>query len=721
MATPETIPFPASEDRKRRAEDPSVDTISTKKVRADDHQQEQRSNAVVPPPSVDIVSTKKVQPYDHQQERWFSAVALTKAWATLEDGRRRIYELITEPFELAKHRDQYTERHVKSCKDTLLYIKQESITVGISGGSVEDRDSTLKSLLHHFEDPLRKLGVIMVDAAERQAAGHLIILTDVAGSKDDPVVSEQVKAMCALGNKRVVVVVPHPDKVDGDAGLAQTQDQANKILELLAECARLRSLVDNIDNRIVGYEEAGNFAQAGKDGQEKRKAEVQAKLADNKLEAYRLGLRNKHNAAVVVENLAKSCKAAALVPVLYIANGPYAEHLAGHSTKASPMLSVEQTNIPKLRGLIASFPNEVLLKEARLRQNTAIPELFMRLHSYASGEVRERKLDLDVHLKFPESQSDRLIQQHFEQLGRKLRSAINTAVKDKVQGWATQAGILCTKYEAQVSSDVFLTIMKRHGRRPSSGGRPPIDMSSDLVGISSSTMQHIFGRPVDLVVHKFVRSLTRDIDTLSGNLASKLQDTFSVNFDASIRSLNRAKTRFQISVETTTSNILGGMKELERKACAPGEDTYLLTAMVPIYEQVWQLQVNAIDPVTKEKTKEKNRDPRPPEGWANARKAAIRKGVAQVDGVWATVRGLMNQELETLLSEQMTALQKEICTAFQAFRREFDTTCADKFGSSPAELELQQALLENLEKAREHLLGPMRRAFDALEKDPKYR
>jgi hypothetical protein len=280
-----------------------------------------------------------VPPHDRRSEQAPNAVILSKEWATLEDGRRRIHELVTRPFELSEYHDMYTDGHLKACKETLLYQKQEDVKVAIVG--------ELRGANSHYRGiPLPRAGMSfsynkkIVDLNPQAKTGtlrhplnasHAIILVDPALAPDDPGTSQTVATVCErLGPDKIVVVLSESDRYDNTIIPSTTRRQDDTAQELGRQTVRLKSEVDEIDQKIQKYEDARDFSQAGLHGQQKRKLEVLMKQADNAEKAYRIHVRSEHNKAVLQEKLAGISKTAALVPIFCIHRTTYAEILAGY-------------------------------------------------------------------------------------------------------------------------------------------------------------------------------------------------------------------------------------------------------------------------------------------------------------------------------------------------------------------------------------------------------
>lgn len=104
-------------------------------------------------------------------------------------------------------------------------------------------------------------------------------------------------------------------------------------------------------------------------------------------------------------------------------------------------------------------------------------------------------------------------------------------------------------------------------------------------------------------------------------------------------------------------------------------------------------------------------------GWPAFRKAEFKEQVTKLNGIWATVCANIASELNVLLTAAKDRLIETIGKVFKDFYDGFNSFCDAKDGDNPQEKLIRDHLQTNLEKAQKILDGPMKRAYEALERD----
>ena len=124
-----------------------------------------------------------------------------------------------------------------------------------------------------------------------------------------------------------------------------------------------------------------------------RKWDMWQPLLQNAETAHRIVMRSAHNKNGLEEKLRYISSNPP--PILSISNYKYGKHLQSYKPRQTPVLNVEQTNIPALRRIISIFPNKARLNEIKQQQIQNLPSLLNKVALYT-----EQSMDIVVHDTF---------------------------------------------------------------------------------------------------------------------------------------------------------------------------------------------------------------------------------------------------------------------------------------------------------------------------------
>lgn len=368
----------------------------------------------------------------------------------------------------------------------------------------------------HFQDPLTENGIVFLDTPgltdhnkiRRMSAlkyarkkTHAMIVTDAARARDDPSVSAEVKAMKSRGRGRVVVVSPKSDLIGDNTIPPGSKREKDMIDQFKSVRDEFGARVQDVEEQINNCDEDDDQAQVLQLNQQKRKLEVLSKRSDNAEKAHRINMRSEHNKMKLQEKLQDVAAAGDIIPVYSVSNKAYAQHLAGYHPRSTPVLTVEETNIPELRRLLFTFPNESRLNEARFHHQEVIPTLIDRLKLYTSRTPLERKSELEKHVNAPYDKFSGLIDASFDPLVTDLQNLIVGGLKKQEPDWSAKANAKCVEWEDKFKTGPFMTLMNRRGHRRESKNNPkPVNMSGELAQINAAQIDDIRGRAVKLEI-----------------------------------------------------------------------------------------------------------------------------------------------------------------------------------------------------------------------------
>ena len=282
---------------------------------------------------------------------------------------------------------------------------------------------------------------------------------------------------------------------------------------------QLKKLVERLENELNAVElEESHFFDAENDeracqlSKEKRILEMRLRLAQNAEIAHRINMRSEYNKKILEEKLEDISPTP--VDILSISNTEYATHVAGFKPKDTPVLTVEQTNIPALRRVIAAFPNEARLNEIKHQQEVMLPGLLSRIRLYTARKASDRKADMEVHVKSPLDRYISRIEGIFKELECAIEENVLGPIKANEASWSTAAGELCDEWREKLTTTVFRNLLNRNGRRKGSVKNKELNLSADLIHINSAELTRYFHK-LGGAHHNFGKDMEEDFRSMS--------------------------------------------------------------------------------------------------------------------------------------------------------------------------------------------------------------
>ncbi|SMQ48291.1 unnamed protein product [Zymoseptoria tritici ST99CH_3D7] len=248
----------------------------------------------------------------------------------------------------------------------------------------------------HFSNPLLDLGISFLDTPELNNLEVINNISDLPKSRHIthamvaaktgclvPTVSIGTSKMQRLGSNRVVVVVTGADQVGDNYTPRGTKDRKDTATRLKAKCVEMDAIENSLREQIDECDDCHQLPELFQQLDETRASIKQSHDAEK---VHRIKMNNERIEARLRETLTYEG------PVLPLSNTKYETHFAGYLPRDAPALSVEETNIPELRRLVATFPNEIRLGEVRQLVEVVMPAQLDRLDAFVSQEGTHDRL-----------------------------------------------------------------------------------------------------------------------------------------------------------------------------------------------------------------------------------------------------------------------------------------------------------------------------------------
>lgn len=249
-------------------------------------------------------------------------------------------------------------------------------------------------ITYYFDNPLTRLGIVFLDTpgttdrnrARRKSAQtyrktrtHFAVLSDESRAKDDGGIAKEVKTLSKGCAGRPLVVITRSDSINDKTMPSGSRKDKDTAFQLKKSFERIKNALNAVDIEKSDAIRKEDSRRLGALLLERTKLEVRLKLAKNAEVAHRIRMRSESNKKVIADKLRGFYTAA---DIFSISNLEYAKHMSGYNAESTPVLTLEQTNIPALRSVISAFPNEARLNEIKHQQERNLVTLLHRIRLY---------------------------------------------------------------------------------------------------------------------------------------------------------------------------------------------------------------------------------------------------------------------------------------------------------------------------------------------------
>ena len=163
---------------------------------------------------------------------------------------------------------------------------------------------------------------------------------------------------------------------------------------------RIDEEIEEIEDRLQEAEDNGDDSYATINGELKSRTKAKA-AADAKLKEAKILMRNRSNVETIQNKFRELTRSHQEIPVFCVSNTIYQQHMRGYNMNKPPDLSVEATDIPRLRQYLFEIPaKRKLAALMKLCKNT-IRRVLLAIEMQCSKTRLERKQDVECKVVKP--------------------------------------------------------------------------------------------------------------------------------------------------------------------------------------------------------------------------------------------------------------------------------------------------------------------------------
>lgn len=213
------------------------------------------------------------------------------------------------------------------------------------------------------------------------------------------------------------------------------------------------------------------------------------------------------------------------LPAFAVGNRVYQQHVAGFSEDETPLMSVEQTNIPALRHKLYQMPVEGRLNDTMHLAETQFQNLVNTIELYCARLHLARKSEIEAMVLAPKKLLRNVVHDSFETLKTCTVEIILAPMKEEESKWIKQARKSCSVWTSTFKGQ--LVILKNEGRKKASKGKnshKAVNWNEELLDIGSDSLEEAFDElHSKMAVSSWSKDLTNNLVRLCDDARKEIK------------------------------------------------------------------------------------------------------------------------------------------------------------------------------------------------------
>lgn len=323
----------------------------------------------------------------------------------------------------------------------------------------------------------------------------------------------------------------------------------------------------------------------------KRRLKSELAHAQAKLSQKQILVRNDK---VQVE-IAKACRtlsegSSTDVPVLFVSNTNYQQHLQGYKLDKPPKLSVIHCGIPALRQRLITLPASEKMAALESHCSEGLPCALNALETRCCKSFVERKEEVEVVLMKPRNICATAIRKVLVDLDQAFDNIMLSYIRDHEDSWLHQASDLRKKWERNTKAASLRAICRRNGiwqRKGKSTEPLQINWNQELVDIFEPLLREQFSQ-LDDTVARAETTLASTLEELINDLTFDLRQhpvLVGLQLDPFFNTLRIRGNKIGIRTSNTLAQLKKGIKNLKNCLFSPEERGIVQCYMKDAYSQ----------------------------------------------------------------------------------------------------------------------------------------
>lgn len=266
--------------------------------------------------------------------------------------------------------------------------------------------SLIKKITFGLDSPMLNDGVILMDlpgvhdsnSTRRRTVGkalaactHYLVVAQINRAQDDDTVTKYFKeGHDKKGSGRVIAAITNSDRIDGDVRNSNAEQQKQmeetkqKILYITGELDQIRA-----KKKTATKQERFEIFEKEEDLQR------QLHDAESAYESSKIMIRNKRTVKSLRRTYLYLTGDQRALPIFCVSNKAYEQYQIGFERCDRPVLTLEDTEIPKLRKHLRFATGEGRFNEAKFHYETQLPSLLTSVEIWCFKTHMKRRKEME--------------------------------------------------------------------------------------------------------------------------------------------------------------------------------------------------------------------------------------------------------------------------------------------------------------------------------------
>lgn len=324
----------------------------------------------------------------------------------------------------------------------------------------------------------------------------------------------------------------------------------------------------------------------------KRLLEVQLAHAEAKLSQKQIQVRNKKVGLEIMKAYRRFSKPgdSVSVPILFVSNTNYQQHLQGYKLNKPPKLEVAHSGIPSLRQRLFAFPANDKMAALESHCTESLPCALNALETRCCKSFVERKEEVNVILMKPRNICAKAIRKVLLDLAQAFDDILLSCIRDNEESWLRRAYDLGRKWEKNTKPTAFRAICRRNGvwqRKGRSAEPLQTNWNQELVEVFESCLKDQFSL-LDDAVAVAETALASTLEGLIADLTSDLRQNpvlVGLQLDPFFNTLRIRGGKIGIRTSNTLVQVTKDIKDVKHYLFSPDHQGIVQLCMKDAYNQ----------------------------------------------------------------------------------------------------------------------------------------
>ncbi|KAG9616800.1 hypothetical protein KCV04_g15592, partial [Aureobasidium melanogenum] len=308
----------------------------------------------------------------------------------------------------------------------------------------------IKKITFGLDSPMLNDGVVLMDlpgvhdsnSTRRRTLGkalaactHYLVVAQISRAQDDDTVTKYfTEGHKKKGSGRVIAAITNSDRIDGDMrnGNAEQQKQMEetkeKILSITGELDQIRTKrkTASKQERLEMFEKEEDLHRQLHD-------------AESAHDSSKIMIRNKKTVKSLRRTYLRLTGDQRALPIFCVSNKAYEQYQLGFERSDRPVLTLDDTGIPKLRQHLRHATGEGRFNAARFHYEAQLPSLLSSVEIWCFKTHMKRRKELEDIVLEPREACEKAIEDLFTQIRDNIETEILILIKQKEKHWNHEA------------------------------------------------------------------------------------------------------------------------------------------------------------------------------------------------------------------------------------------------------------------------------------------